>query len=61
MSYVTFREDEYIHMEDDLKTIFAVFVHLILALCDGLSASHTKFASHIATLKFRYLESNLMT
>ena len=48
-------------MEDDLKTIFAVFFHLIMALCDGLSASHTKFASHIATLKFRYLESNLMT
>ena len=49
---MTFREEEYIHMEDDLKTIFAAFFHLIMALCDGLSANHTKFASYIASLKF---------
>ena len=58
---MTFRGDEYIHMEDDLKTIFAVFFHLIMVLCNGLSANHAKFASYIASLKFRDLESNLMT
>ena len=42
-------------MEDDIKTIFAVFFHLIMVLCDGLSANHAKFASYIASLKFRYL------
>ena len=51
----------YIYMEDDLKTISVVFFHLIMVLCDGLSANHAKFASYIASLKFRYLESNLMT
>ena len=51
----------YIYMEDDLKTISAVFFHLIMVLCDGLSANHAKYASYIASLKFRYLESYLMT
>ena len=32
----------YIYMEDDLKTISAVFFHLIMVLCDGLSANHAK-------------------
>ena len=42
----------YIYMEDDLKTISAVFFHLIMVLCDGLSANHAKFASYIASLNF---------
>ena len=42
-------------------TISVVFFHLIMVLCDGLSANHAKFASYIASLKLRYLESKLMT
>ena len=44
-----------------LKTIFVVFFHFIMVLLDGLSANHPKFASYIASSKFRYLESNLTT
>ena len=39
-----------------LKTIFVVFFHFIMVLLDGLSANHPKFASYIASSKFRYLE-----
>ena len=39
----------HIYMEDDLKTISAVFFHLIMVLCDGLSANHAKELVVIAT------------